>query len=396
VARAAVDRRRLVPADGVRLKILDDEGILFDERSRKVYFLNTAATLIWCRIESEGGISPIAATGKARAAAGAPDIAARWAALGLLVAPGASPRPPVQDAVAAERQVRRRRRVRLSGSAAVRRDYRLLDTEIALAFGEAWLAALVHPTLAHLELGTPPAEPLVITIDCSGGRFRLIEGEQLLDACRSPDEVAPLVKLHVARHAVAQFPHRLAVHAGALARSAGALLLPAPAGSGKSVLTAALMTRGWDYLSDDTAMLAEADFSVTGVPYSLSIKEGGWDALESRFPALLHQPVHRRPDGQRVRYLPPLPPRMRPDPGKRTVRWIAFPQFSPSAPPAAPKRLKLAEALRRLLANCGWVRPLDWETISRTVEWLGHVESYSLDHSSLDTAIEIIEKWSAD
>jgi hypothetical protein len=194
---------------------------------------------------------------------------------------------------------------------------------------------------------------------------------------------------------VARFPHRLVVHAGALASDAGCLLLPAAAGSGKSVLSAALMARGWEYLSDDSALLDVTDFSVTGVPYSLTIKEGGWDIVAPRFPELLRQAVHRRPDRQRVRYLPPVARRAGAGPAERRVRWIAFPRYVRSAPPAEATRLNRAEALRLLLANCGWVRPIDWETINHTVGWLAGIESSRVVYSNVDAAVETIETWAS-
>lgn len=386
---------RLVPAEGVHLRLLDDEGLLFEPRSGTAYFLNTAATLIWCRIEGENGVSPgrqaVAAARKAdRPAKRYRDIISQWQALGLLVEPGAPP-PPVTSAARKMPPPRAGRPAPSVGPEVVRRHYALLDTDIALSFADTALDELVHPTLAHLERAVPVGDPLVIAIDRHGGRFRLIEGGGLVDACRRPSEVAPLVKLHVARLAVDRYPHRLAVHAGALATSAGCLLMPAAAGSGKSVLTAALMAGGWKYLSDDTALLDDRDFAVEGVCYSLTIKRGGWDVVSPLFPELPRQPVHIRPDRQRVRYLPPVMRQADSRPDERKVRWIVSPRFASSGPPAALKPLGRAEALRLVLANCGWVRPLDLETIDRTIAWLDAVESYGLVYSSLSAAVEAIE-----
>jgi hypothetical protein len=73
------------------------------------------------------------------------------------------------------------------------------------------------------------------------------------------------------------------------------------------------------------------------------------------------------------------------------VRWIVFPRFVRSAARARLKRLKRVEALRLLLANCGWVQPLDWATIGRTTEWLSGIASYAATYSSLASAIEMID-----
>lgn len=390
--------KRLVPAAGVRLRILDEEGVLFDRRGQMAYFLNTSATLLWCRIESgDGSPAAVAGGGGATTAAGHGDseqeIIRRWVALGLLVQPDAPP-PSKAPAAPRRRSPRARKLVPAPSGQVAERHYRLLRTEFALAFGGAGLSDLVHPILAHLERAAPAEAPLTIAIDVHRGRFRLSEGGRLLDTCRSPDEVAPLVKLHLARLAVARQPHRLALHAATLAKPEGCLMLPAAAGSGKSVVTAALMARGWEYLSDDTALLGQ-DFAVTGAPYSLTIKEGAWTVVAAWFPRLLRQAVHRRPDGERVRYLSPVAAEAASGQAERRLRWIVSPRFAGAVAPAALARLSRAEALQLLLAHCSSVRPLGGKTIDRMIEWLRSVESYRLDYSSADAAVAVLESLAA-
>lgn len=55
------------------------------------------------------------------------------------------------------------------------------------------------------------------------------------------------------------------LHAGAVARPEGVVLLPAPSGSGKTTLTAALVAAGWDYLTDELALLER---SMTVQPFA--------------------------------------------------------------------------------------------------------------------------------
>lgn len=382
------------PARGVRFRVLDEQGVLFDGRSRVVYFLNTAATLLWCRIENGDAVDPGAEGMAVAAEAGPPalqaqEIIAQWLSLGLLSGPGAAatPQPPARP------RTRRRsgRVVPPLGPGAIRRHYALLRSGFELAFADAELAEAVDPTLAHLAPADPASEPLALAIDRHRGGFRLAAGGRLLDACRSLEEVAPLVKLHLARLAVARFPHRGALHAGALAGADGSLLLPAASGSGKSLLAAALMARGWHYLSDDTALLDAQHFAVTGVPYSLTIKEGGWDVAATYFPEVLRQAVHRRPDGQRVRYLPPVLGRPNPAPGEQRVRWIVVPRFVAAAPPAEPRRIGRVEALRLLLMQSSWVRPLDWKTIERLIDALNGIACWTLAYSSIAAAVAAVE-----
>lgn len=387
-APAAPAGERLAPAAGVRLRIVDDEGVLFDARRRTAYCLNTAATLIWCRIESgDAGLRARDVDAATRA------MIAQWHALGLLVAPGCA--PPAALAVARQTRPRRGAPVPPPSPDAVWRHYRLLDSVVAMAFGEPGLAALVDPTLAHLACAAPTETPRLMAVDRHEGRFRLSTGGRLIDACASPSELAPLVKLHLARLAVTAFPHRFALHAGAVATPQGTLLLPAAAGSGKSVLTAAMMARGWSYLSDDTTLLAPRDFSVTGVAYALTIKEGAFGVVAPLFPELLRHEVHRRPDGQLVRYLAPIGREREGVPAAPPVRWIVSPRYAATRRPAVLKRLTRPAALKLLLANGGGARPLDWQTLNRIIDWLHGIESCALAYSSLDAAVAAIETLAA-
>lgn len=74
----------------------------------------------------------------------------------------------------------------------------------------------------------------------------------------------------------------VALHAGAVATENGAILLPAPADTGKSTLVAALLERGFDYLSDEVGVLDPVTGKAYPFPKHLHLDQ---DALED-FPGL--------------------------------------------------------------------------------------------------------------
>ena len=57
--------------------------------------------------------------------------------------------------------------------------------------------------------------------------------------------------------------HYLLLHAAVVEREGCAAILPAPPGSGKSTLCAALMNRGWRLLSDELALISLTDTTIT-------------------------------------------------------------------------------------------------------------------------------------
>jgi hypothetical protein len=77
----------------------------------------------------------------------------------------------------------------------------------------------------------------------------------------------------------------VALHAGAVGTSEGALLLPAPADTGKSTLVAALLQSGFDYLSDEIGVLDPITGRAYPFPKHLHLDQGAlieFPGLEAR------------------------------------------------------------------------------------------------------------------
>lgn len=85
--------------------------------------------------------------------------------------------------------------------------------------------------------------------------------------------------------AVTSLAHQFLIfHAAALERKGLALLLPAPPGSGKSTLTAALAHRGWRLLSDELSLLAPATRRVHGLARPVNLKNAAIDVIRGFAP----------------------------------------------------------------------------------------------------------------
>jgi hypothetical protein len=103
-----------------------------------------------------------------------------------------------------------------------------------------------------------------------------------------------------------------------------------------------------------------------------------------RFPALRREPVHRRPDNKRVRYLHAS---NRPTGARYDVSAIVFPTWvNGTASALAP--LPRPQALRTLLAGfCPLGDGLAAPDIARLVAWIARLDCYELRFSTLDDAI---------
>ena len=75
----------------------------------------------------------------------------------------------------------------------------------------------------------------------------------------------------------------LILHAAVLERGGRALIMPAPPGSGKSTLCAALVARGWRLFSDELALIEIGGGQIVPLPRPISLKNESIDRIISGF-----------------------------------------------------------------------------------------------------------------
>jgi HprK-related kinase A len=146
--------------------------------------------------------------------------------------------------------------------------------------------------------------------------------------------------------------HRyLVVHAAVVEKNGRAAILPAPPGSGKSTLCAALVSAGWRLLSDELALLRLADGLLQPVPRPVSLKNASIGVIRQFAPGSVFGPevadttkgtiAHLKAPGESVRR------------ALETARpaWVIFPRYVAGAParlePIAPAR-----TFMRVAENC--------------------------------------------
>ncbi len=389
------------PRLDTRLHLLDDAGILFGEHSQNLYVLNATAAFVWsCAEDGLGRGQIVAAVEQAYDITGAAvaiqidALFRQWAELGLLVGTEQNVRrqPASEDGQEGDSVEEWSGAVPLPSHS--ERPYRLLTTSFRVRYDSALQEATVHPVLAHLETPSPATEPAIaVDLVCVGeAHFLLLDG-RLKERGARLDELAPIVKWALLAEAINRYRYLLYIHAGVVRSTRGCLLLPAPAGSGKTSLTAALVRAGFVYLSDEVALLEEGTPRVRPVPVSLCIKDSAWDLLAPRYPELRHVAVHHRFDGKIVRYLNPPSEALDPDPDmSHPVRWIVFPRHTPGAPTAL-LPLRRADALQRLLEQClAMPKPLDQAKVASLVRWIADIPCFEMPMSSLDEAVALMHE----
>jgi HprK-related kinase A len=180
--------------------------------------------------------------------------------------------------------------------------------------------------------------------------------------------------------------HYLMLHAAVVERDGLAAILPAPPGSGKSTLCAALVHRGWRLLSDEVALISLADGRISPAVRPISLKNQSIDILRAYAPGVrMTRVTHGTTKGSVTHVQVPTAHVERMD-ETAVPRWVVFPKYVAGAP----TRLEPVPRARSLLDLGGnsfnyLLLGLDgFEALGRLVSGC---DCYEFSYSQLDEAI---------
>lgn len=183
----------------------------------------------------------------------------------------------------------------------------------------------------------------------------------------------------------------LIIHAAAVERGGYAAILPAPPGSGKSTLCAALVNRGWRLLTDELTMLCPQTKAIVSLARPVSLKNDAIQIMREFAPNAIFAPeIHNTIKGTIAYMRSPRDSVMRMQ-ESALPGWMIFPKYEADAVMAA-RPLGKAEAFTRLpagLVNYPILGELGFNLLTRLID---RTDCYEFCYSNLDEAIAWFEQ----
>jgi HprK-related kinase A len=183
----------------------------------------------------------------------------------------------------------------------------------------------------------------------------------------------------------------LIIHSAVVEKNGLAAILPAPAGSGKSTLCAALVSKGWRLLSDELALVRLDSGELAPLPRPISLKNASIDILRRYAPGAVFSPeVDDTVKGTIAHMKAPAASVAR---AAETARpaWIIFPRYqagaAPTLAPVAPAR-----AFMNLASNAFNYSLLGAAGFDAMAGLIDTTMSYDFSYSALDDAVDMFSR----
>ena len=209
------------------------------------------------------------------------------------------------------------------------------------------------------------------------------------------DQSLPMLEWGLNWCITAYSQHLLVIHAASVARGNRAAILPAPPGSGKSTLCAALVNRGWRLLSDELTLIRLDTGELMGLARPVSLKNASIDIIRNYAPdAFLTQPVHDTTKGT-VALMAPTQASV--DAANTPARpaWMVLPRYRAGAD-ACLTPMGSGAAFLQLADNAMNYHILGARGFKAVGHTVDQCQNFSFEYSRLDDAIAIFEQLAGD
>lgn len=183
----------------------------------------------------------------------------------------------------------------------------------------------------------------------------------------------------------------LVLHAAVIERQGLAAILPAPPGSGKSTLCAALVNRGWRLLSDELTLLSLADGQVHGLARPVSLKNQSIDIIQAFAPQAVFGDRTLHTAKGTIAHMRALPEHVRRVDEPARPAWVVFPRYAAQAPADLVPKAK-ADAMLQLSRNAFNSGIVARQGFHALADLVGQSDCFDFRYSRLDDAIAVFDR----
>lgn len=283
--------------------------------------------------------------------------------------------------------------------------HKILDLNFNFSFPNKEIEKLIMPILKPFALSAlnknyknkQPEKIINFQIVSENkDNYRMIVNDFTFSWKIPPQRLLSFFLDRVRKIALAYSNYFLAAHAAVLSKGENCFLMPAVSYSGKSTLSAALFAKGYQYLSDEMAVLDE-HFNARPVPLGLGLKSGSWKILENYLPQLATATELERWDGVAIKYLPmayQAEQNISASELSATVKKVShliFPHYQANAQ-AQLTPLSIPQAIYKLY-QAGYTqgKALTLHALEQILNGLSNIPAYSFEFDELEEASHSLE-----
>lgn len=205
------------------------------------------------------------------------------------------------------------------------------------------------------------------------------------------DHAYPLLEWAMNWCIAGQVHDRLLLHAAVVERGGLAVILPAPPGSGKSTLCAALVSRGWRLLSDEVAMVSLEDGSLSALARPISLKNQSLEVIRGFVPGVVFNQVSHGTVKGSVTHMRAPSAHVRRVHETARARWVVFPRWQAGAEAQLTPRGR-ADAMLELGRNAFNYMVLGRQGFDALADLVGACDCHDFVYSRLDDAIAVFDR----
>ena len=176
------------------------------------------------------------------------------------------------------------------------------------------------------------------------------------------------------------------LHSAVLEKNGMGVILPAPPGSGKSTLCAALAFSGWRLLSDEFALLSHDVDTLTPLVRPVSLKNQSVDVITTRYPNVEVGSFVKKTSKGDVAHIRPLKHWFDANNVKASPRWIVFPKYVKDSSTIIEPIVK-SKGMLQLISNSFNYSELGEQGFESATKLAQRCDFYALTYSELDEAL---------